>query len=52
MTKSKRFITLAQVYEFVQEGGLTLLVELGHDDESQLQNLVLRSDLFQPILIL
>ena len=31
------------VYEFVQEGGLSLLVELGHDDESQLQNLVLRS---------
>ena len=31
------------VYEFVQSGGLSLLVELGHDDESQLQNLVLRS---------
>ena len=31
------------VYEFVREGGLALLVQLGHDDESQLQNLVLRS---------
>ena len=31
------------VYEFVNEGGLTLLIELGEDEESQLQNLILRA---------
>ena len=31
------------VYEFVKEGGLTLLIELGEDEEAQLQNLILRA---------
>ena len=31
------------VYEFVKEGGLSLLIELGEDDEAQLQNLILRA---------
>ena len=31
------------VYEFVNEGGLSLLIELGEDEEAQLQNLILRA---------
>ena len=31
------------VYEFVKEGGLSLLIELGEDEEAQLQNLILRA---------
>ena len=31
------------VFEFVNEGGLSLLIELGEDEESQLQNLILRA---------
>ena len=31
------------VYEFVKEGGLLLLIDLGEDEEAQLQNLILRA---------
>ena len=31
------------VYEFVNEGGLSLLIKLGEDEEAQLQNLILRA---------
>ena len=31
------------VYEFVKEGGLSLLIEFGEDQEAQLQNLILRA---------
>lgn len=31
------------VFDFVKEGGLTLLIELGEDEEAQLQNLILRA---------